>query len=548
MIHSSGRPRADLPTVVLHWLAAAALAVSLGTGLRISIDTPGAVWSRFLSPLLPQGAVSTWHLYSAYTLTILAVAYILFLWRAHLGARVRPSVRALGTPDRETRWRAINRILYWVAFAGIAVQAVTGSLLYFAPGLLPVQLVAAFHRGVAWALIAYTGLHVAAQFGLGGIRQVLKIVNPRLAYIGAGALTLGISIAVTAIVYPVDYALIRPLHIMRVSQEPVIDGDPSDPVWQRAQPVEIHTTNGANLPGGEVTVRVRGVHHGERVSLLFEWPDTTHSQKHLPLRKTTAGWQVVETNYSMQDENTYYEDKFAVMLSASAQIGGGSTHFGPRPIADKPGPIGQRGLHYTTDGSIVDVWHWKSVRTGPLGQIDDNYFGPPLPAPHKPGERYTGGYTQDPKERGGYEQNWTKLDGSPFVVPKRLPKDFPAQQARFGTVNLDPNVSDHGQWWMALEDTVPYRQELDTYPLGTLLPSILIDKPFVGDRGDVTAVGTWKDGWWRLEVTRQLDTKSKFDLPMRSGLYLWVAVFDHTQTRHSRHLHPVRIAMEQDLL
>ena len=97
---------------------------------------------------------------------------------------------------------------------------------------------------------------------------------------------------------------------------------------------------------------------------------------------------------------------------------------------------------------------------------------------------------------------------------------------------------------MALEDTVPYTPELDTYPVGTVLPSVLIDKPFVGDRGDVTAVGTWQDGWWRLEATRKLDTQSKFDLPMHSGLYLWVAVFDHTQTRHSRHLHPVRIEME----
>ena len=73
---------------------------------------------------------------------------------------------------------------------------------------------------------------------------------------------------------------------------------------------------------------------------------------------------------------------------------------------------------------------------------------------------------------------------------------------------------------------------------------MIIDKPFVGDRGDVTAVGTWKEGWWRLEATRKLDTKSKFDLPIQSGIYLWVAVFDHSQTRHSRHLHPVRINLE----
>ena len=161
MKRSPGRPRADLPTIVLHWLVAVALAVSLGTGLRISLDALGAVWSRSFSPLLPQGAVSTWHLYSAYALTMLSVAYLIFLWRAQVGVRVRPDVRALHAPERATRWRAINRLLYWVAFGGIAAQAVTGALLYFVPGLLPVQRIAALHRSVAWALIAYVGLHVA---------------------------------------------------------------------------------------------------------------------------------------------------------------------------------------------------------------------------------------------------------------------------------------------------------------------------------------------------------------------------------------------------
>jgi hypothetical protein len=528
----------------LHWLVALTLAVSLATGLRISVDAPDSVWSRALSPILPQGAVSTWHLYGAYALTVGAVAYLIFLRRARVSARVQLSLGALGASDHETRWRAINRTLYWVVFAFIAIQSVTGTLLYFAPGLLPKQFATAIHRWVAWAMMAYVGLHIAAQFGFGGLRQLLKIVTPRMAYVGAGSLALGVSIAVTAVVYPIERATIHLLKIIRVSQTPVIDGDPGDAVWQQAKPVTIHTTNGANLPGGEVAVRVRGVHDGERAYFLFEWPDATRSQKHLPLLKTAEGWKVLESKYGIQDEDDYYEDKFGVMFSASAQIGGGATHFGPQPLSGKPGSPNQRGLHYTSDGGIVDVWHWKSVRNGPLGQIDDNYFGPPLPTPSKPGERYTGGYTQDPKEGGGFDQNWTKIVDSAFVLPKRLPKDLQVMQARLGTVNLDPHVGDDGQWWMALEDTVPYTPELDTYPVGTVLPSVLIDKPFVGDRGDVTAVGTWQDGWWRLEASRKLDTQSQFDLPMQSGIYLWVSVFDHTQTRHSRHLHPVRIEME----
>ena len=91
---------------------------------------------------------------------------------------------------------------------------------------------------------------------------------------------------------------------------------------------------------------------------------------------------------------------------------------------------------------------------------------------------------------------------------------------------------------------LPYTPELDAlYPVGTIVPSVILRGPFEGDRGDVAAVGTWSKGWWRLEVRRELDTGSRFDVVIADGTYLWVAVFDHTQTRHSQHLHPVRLAL-----
>ena len=155
---------------------------------------------------------------------------------------------------------------------------------------------------------------------------------------------------------------------------------------------------------------VRAVHDGTNAYFLFEWPDTTRSQKHLPLQKTESGWHVLERDYARQDEDHYYEDKFGVMLARIAPRRPGDVASGAAPIDGKPGPAGGRGLHYTTDGSIVDVWHWKSVRTGPMGQIDDNYFGPPLDPPKDPKARYTGGYTQDPKTGGNFIQNWKTLD------------------------------------------------------------------------------------------------------------------------------------------
>jgi hypothetical protein len=51
----------------------------------------------------------------------------------------------------------------------------------------------------------------------------------------------------------------------------------------------------------------------------------------------------------------------------------------------------------------------------------------------------------------------------------------------------------------------------------------------------------WADGWWRMEVKRRLETSSDYDVAIADGTFLWVSVFDHSQTRHSFHLRPLQI-------
>ena len=82
---------------------------------------------------------------------------------------------------------------------------------------------------------------------------------------------------------------------------------------------------------------------------------------------------------------------------------------------------------------------------------------------------------------------------------------------------------------------------LDHWPAGTLMPSALSKAPLRGDRGDVRARGRWRDGLWTLELARLQDTGSPFDVPLAAGTYLWVALFNHAQTRHSYHLLPLQL-------
>jgi cytochrome b subunit of formate dehydrogenase len=549
------RPRTDAATVVIHWTVATLFVLSVLTGFRIAADAEDAVWSRLLAAVALQGEVVVWHVWSAWAMVAATAAYVVFLFASRLVPRVSidaSRVRAASSHHRHTRWLSINVLIYWLAFAGLIVAVASGAVLHFSPewasfhaspSWLTHHTVAAVHRVAAWSLLVYVFLHVGAQYAAGGLQALLKIVRPRLAYGRAAAIAAAAAAAVAGVAYLADGATVRTLAIAQVSVAPRIDGETGDAAWRQAQRVIILTRNGANLPGGEAPVTVRAVHDGTYAYFLFEWPDTTRSQKHLPLRKTASGWEVLERDYARQDEDHFYEDKFGVMLARSSRIAGLATsHLGPRPAAGKPGPAGGRGLHYTTDASIVDVWHWKSVRTGPMSQIDDNYFGPLLEPPADPATRYTGGYTQDPKTAGNFIQNWKTVDGK--VVPLFLPRSVDALRQQLGEVNLDPNASDTGEWWLPKELVLPYAAELDArFPVGTVIPSVVIEGPFEGDRGDVRAVAKWSRGWWRLEVSRKLDTGSQYDVAIASGTYLWVAVFDHTQTRHSQHLHPVRLEL-----
>jgi hypothetical protein len=100
-------------------------------------------------------------------------------------------------------------------------------------------------------------------------------------------------------------------------------------------------------------------------------------------------------------------------------------------------------------------------------------------------------------------------------------------------------------WWIRDSEGLLYEDKLDKYPVGTLIPHDLLE-PFKGDRGDVSAKGKWHNGWWTLETRRLLDTGSRYDVAFRldKPVYVSVAAFNRTQTRHSQHIRPLQLVLE----
>jgi hypothetical protein len=346
------------------------------------------------------------------------------------------------------------------------------------------------------------------------------------------------------------------LQIRRIdrAEAPRLDGDTSDRAWRNVEPFFVRTAQGGNFDGkGETRIEIRAVHDGTWVYFLFIWEDSTRSLKHLPLVKQADGWHVLHDGLENGDEHDFNEDKFSVLLTTmDGTLAGDRTfHASSHPVPSAPATMTGRGLHFTAEG-YADVWQWKAT-SGSSGWMDDAHFGPPLdPTPMQARNvvPYKGGFAPDPGN-ANYTANFVIADdaagGARLVAPLRLPKNLAATIAAMGDIDLDPNhgEGDNTRWFMTEAESIPYSVGADaSIPLGTVIPGVIIAGEFAGDRADVRCAARWASGHWVLEVARRLDTRSEYDVPIKTGVFMRVAAFDHSQIRHTRHVRPIRLEVE----
>ena len=294
---------------------------------------------------------------------------------------------------------------------------------------------------------------------------------------------------------------------VKVPRAPTIDGT-VEGLWNQAKPLTIKVAGGANQ--GSHEVRVRAVYSGDSVYFLAEWNDKTQSLRRFPWQKQADGsWKQLITG-EKNDSNAYYEDKLAMIwdinITGFQQAGCfAACHAGESPSGS---PYGNK---YTPNpGELADIWHWKSVRTNPVGQIDDQYLDSSRYDREKAAEA---GRHSDPKESGGYSDNKTK-DGK--VPPFAQPGNKPAPP--YWITDAQKMAFDDGK-----------------YKANDEVPGIIVS-PIKGDRGDIAGKGVYQNGRWTLEWGRKLVTGSKFDVQfsdLAKAYYFGVAIFDDAQVRHS---------------
>jgi len=315
----------------------------------------------------------------------------------------------------------------------------------------------------------------------------------------------------------------KSLTSVKISAPPVIDGK-VDEAWAKAQPLSVALNKTPYEPSDykgikKASVQIRSLYDGENIYMLLQWEDPTQSLELEPwVKQANGSWKQKKTEDDTGHNNTAYEDKFALFWNINA------SGFGDKGCAvachkARGGRLGKfedksPGRKYTNkSGETIDMWHWKGVRSGSVGQVDDQY----VDDTKDPGQNANWGRKNDVATGGGYKPNVSADKKTPAFMAKN-----PAE----------------GKYWVLDADKIPFT---DSFKPGDMVGSV-VDAPFAGSRGDISAKATWANGKWTLEIKRRLvttgDKVKEQDVQfsdLSKGYDFGVAVFDNSQINHLYH-------------
>jgi hypothetical protein len=562
MGQSTHKPRSDLSVIVLHWLTVAMVVTSLATGAQIATDrndTLAGIWASWVS-IWPEGAVFHLHVLIGWAIVGILLSYLGYIFRSGQWLRLIAKAKSAGGSKR---WAAnMSSILSLLALVGLAI---TGTWLFL--GSKFSSTVLQWHAALATTLVIITIFHIWLQVVAGRFWALWRVRWKRLF---TGLLCMTTAAVVVVISGWWLGSANQSLKVEYRKAQVSLDGVADENIWSNLKPVKITTNHGTGFVDGQTDVTVRGFHDGMSVFFLVQWADATHSQMHLPLERTAVGWRLLGAGIAQDDETEFYEDKLAMAWSDTPQLASAFTHHGQHLVPGPHRPV-TRGLHYTNDGSMLDLWHWKSVRTGQQlpPRLDDNHIGSPIPSTFI-GHRYTGGYQPD-LGGSGYSLNVCLRDDPDCIavlkrvresgeyepVPgsarQRLQRCFNTPEACESLLIpiLLPKQPSNGSGMLTSATSHIWSEDLEkSVALGERVPGVVIDGRLSSGRGDVRAAGGWQDGVWTLEIRRALTTRDNKDINLMPGLgsrYLWVAPFDGSQTRHAHHLKPIKVEFQQPL-
>jgi hypothetical protein len=324
---------------------------------------------------------------------------------------------------------------------------------------------------------------------------------------------------------------VKPIVVTAIKGDaaPKLDGIGDDAVWKKAQLSRFTAIKGVNFKdnGGTTNGTIQIAYVGDTIYFLLTYEDPTQSFRRSPFVKGQDGkWtKLTDPDDKGGDNNKVYEDKFAMMWNINDSIFAFTEKMSCQAACHAGEPGKPFGNKYTSDETeLGDIWHMKTVRTGSVGQVDNQYVDSTRFDPAKAPDA---GRKSDANTGGGYA-DIKLVDGKPEFMNKDAK---PANKS--------------GNYWLKAEDKAPFDDS--KYVPGDEVASIMVS-PFAGDRGAISSAMKWADGKWTFEFARKMTTGSKFDVQFSDLARTYgfgIAVYDNAQVRHAYVPEPMHLVFQK---
>ena len=342
-------------------------------------------------------------------------------------------------------------------------------------------------------------------------------------------------LGVLAIVNPALTQVERMRVVSVKTKTPIVLDAVAEEAWDKAESLTVKLDKLPYEPSNgyeglkETTVKIKSLYDDENIYFYLQYADPTQSLARFPWEKQVDGsWKQLQNKDSTGHENTYYEDKLGMyweIKTRGFQKKGCATscHMTENRI-NNGFEDSSAGRKYTNKmGESIDMWHWKSVRTGPIGMMDDQF----VDHTKDPKQNKYWGRKGDSKLGGGYKNNFNST--------------------KTGPAYMNSPYSEENKYWVLPRTKTKF---VDTFKTGDIVPGILIS-PFTGSRADISVQSVWKNGQWTLVIKRALvTTGEKADVQdvqfrdLGKAYYFGLAVFDNTQINHLYHKGSIELTFQ----
>ena len=282
--------------------------------------------------------------------------------------------------------------------------------------------------------------------------------------------------------------------------------DASSPQWEKAEKARIVVNGAGDVEGNITTLKARSVYTKDEIFFLFQWHDYNKSMNKKRWKYTGGQWTMIKGD----------EDRLGVVweINRIDKFATKGCTILCHNEAKNP-----EDWYYAVSSpkEKADLWHWKAVRSNPVGYTEDGYVT--INPSKKPEE----GRKRDADSGAKAKSNRTKDKSKPAYMqnPSKAPS-IP------GSLLVEEAVGITGK---------------SKFKDGDEIPGYMLNTVWKGSFADVKTKGVWMNGKWTVMISRKLNTGYDDDVQFntKKTYPFGIAVFDNAHEHNSYNSEPLKL-------